>query len=237
MLKAPWRGLPRIARVILMLSFVMPAGLELAPAGVPEQVVTYFERDLVPQLTELYAPGGDGESGIRFDDSAEVGPIVRLHSWTSDFVTDATAEPPVELSNQWVAPVLVGGASVGTALVWINPGDGRPELAEFFPGAGLAAALDALPADAQLVRHAETESWFLVSGGVAHPVLPGTTGLTEPVPLASVPPALVPAAGATGGPAAATLIPAAVLVLALLVIGGVVLRPRRQANATASARP
>lgn len=235
------RGLIRTALALLLCavasSAALPARAADLPERVPEQVARYFDEGLLPRLTELYAPSEDGSSGIDFGESARVGEVLRLRTWTAAFLAGAEAgegagaaedaAAAVELTNEWVAPVLVGDLAVGTALVWINPGLQRAELAEFYPGAGLADAIRSRSPEGVLVRHAPSASWFVVTDASATPLIAGTTGVSADVALADLPPSLVPPQPEVPEQRGAA-VPALLLVVAFVAIVGVLLRASRR---------
>ena len=95
----------------------LPARADTAP--VPEQVSEYFATGLVPRLIDLYGP----EAGSTTDTKA--GQIVRVHEWTAPFLAGTPTKLPTQLTNSWVAPVLLKDQPLGLAIVWINPATRR----------------------------------------------------------------------------------------------------------------
>ena len=238
---APWRRLTRLVCALLLLAVASGLVVSTSQATyalesderMPDQVAHYFEHRLLPRLTELYAPGEDATSGIDFDESARVGTVVRLRAWTAEFVAGAETEPPAEVANEWLAPVLVRGLVVGAALVWINPGSGHAELAEFYPGSAFATAVQSLPEGGVLVRDQPTGSWFVLADDTATPIVTGTTGVSGSVSVDAMPPVLErpsqdePDAGVTP-------VPAVLLLVAFAAAAGLLLRSARH---RASAKP
>ncbi|QEE60676.1 hypothetical protein FVA74_03115 [Salinibacterium sp. dk2585] len=231
---APWRGLTRILCALLLLAVASGLVVSTGQAThalqsderVPEQVAHYFEHGLLPRLTELYAPAKDEASGIDFDESARVGAVVRLRAWTSAFVAGGEAEPPVEVANEWLAPVLVRGLAVGAAIVWVNPGSGRAELAEFYPGSAFATAVQSLPDDGVLVRDQPTGSWFVLADDTATPIVTGTTGVPGSVPIDAMPRVLEPPSQDEAD-AGVTPVTAVLLLVAFAAAAGLLLRSAR----------
>jgi hypothetical protein len=141
-------------------------------------------------LADLYGPGGDGASGIDFDEATTtVGPITRVMVWTEEFRSGTETDLAVELSNTWVAPVTSGDAAaeavaeadaadapapvvehLGLATVWISPYSGEPELANFVPSAVLGPALAEAPAESMLVHDEEYDAWYALAGDQLRPL-------------------------------------------------------------------
>lgn len=235
---APWRGLTRIVCALLLVvasglvvCATVPAHAVESDERVPDQVAHYFDHGLLPRLTELYAPGENEASGIDFDASARVGPVVRLRAWTADFVAGNDAAPAAEPMNEWLAPVLVRGLTVGAALVWVNPGSGSAELAEFYPGSGFATAVQSLPEGGVLVRDQPTGSWFALADDTATPIVSGMTGVSGAVSVDAMPRVLERPIQDEAD-AGATPLPAVLLVVAFAAAAGVLLHSARRRSAS-----
>jgi hypothetical protein len=153
----------------------LPARADTEP--VPEQVSEYFATGLVPRLIDLYGP----DAGSATDTKA--GQISRVHEWTVPFLDGTHTKLPTQLTNSWVAPVLLKGQPLGLAIVWINPGTDLPELADFTAGSRIVSALAALPTDAALLRDEEHGAWFAVKDNVLTPLVTGTSGVRTPTPV------------------------------------------------------
>jgi hypothetical protein len=153
----------------------LPARADSEP--VPEQVSEYFATGLVPRLIDLYGP----DAGSATDTKA--GQISRVHEWTVPFLDGTHTKLPTQLTNSWVAPVLLKGQPLGLAIVWINPGTDLPELADFTAGSRIVSALAALPTDAALLRDEEHGAWFAVKDNVLTPLVTGTSGVRTPTPV------------------------------------------------------
>jgi hypothetical protein len=143
---------------------------------VPEQVSEYFATGLVPRLIDLYGP----DAGSITDTKA--GHVSRVHEWTVPFLAGTHTNIPTQLTNSWVAPVLLKGQPLGLATVWINPATDRPELADFTAGSRIVSALAALPADAALLRDEKHGAWFAVKDNLLTPLVTGTSGVRTPTP-------------------------------------------------------
>jgi hypothetical protein len=236
-----------LSLLLLALAAVTPGLAATTPAlaseeRVPDEVADYIERRLVPRLADLYAPGADAASGTDFDESTTVGEVVRVREWRASFMEGdgaaADAGDAVELANRWVASVSIAETVVGLATVWVNPGSGAAELAEFDFRPGLADAIASMPADAVLVWHGPTASWFAVSDATASPIDAGSTGIAAPVSLDDLARSFTAAAGGEpGGASPAGLLPAAVLLVALAAVGGVVLWPGRRGRSGGTPAP
>jgi len=157
------RGLGALAAVIALAAGTV--GLTLAPAGVasaslgsvPAEVTAYVTGGaMVARLNDVYGPNASGTAGIKFDDTTKAGPISRVYEWTADRLANRPTDHPVQLTNNWVVPITIGGASVGLATIWINPQTVGAELAEFAPSAAIGTALTTVPATAALVRDPAT---------------------------------------------------------------------------------
>lgn len=240
--------MPRLRSAIVvpvaLLLALAPASLAHAErsvsseGSVPSEVTAYVsDGSLVAQLNDVYGVDADGD-GIEFDDTTKPGVIERVHVWSDALRAGEETDHPVDILNEWIVPITIADAPVGLATVWINPASVRPELAGFVPDADLATALSAVPDGASLVHDVESAAWLaLAADGTLTPLVPGSTGLSTPVPLDDV--AILPASGgaevSTGDPGtgvgfaiAVLLLLLAVIIVALIVPG---LRARRKTDA------
>jgi len=174
------RALGALAAVIGMLFGVAGLTVGAAPTAsaslgsVPAEVTAYVTSGaMVARLNDVYGPNASGTAGITFDDTTKPGPISRVYEWTADRLANRPTDHPVQLTNNWVVPITIGGASVGLATIWINPQTVAAELAEFTPSAELGTALTTVPATAALVRDPATGAWLALADGKR---LPGTYG-------------------------------------------------------------
>jgi hypothetical protein len=223
--------MPRLRSVPAL---ALAAALVLAPAGlahaersasgegsVPSEVAAYVaDGSLVHQLNDVYGLDAAG-GGIEFDETTTTGGIERVHVWSAELRAGQETEHPVDLLNEWIVPISIAEEPVGLATVWINPASVRPELASFVADADLAAALSEVPDGASLVRDAESGAWLALAGdGILTPLVPGSTGLSTPVPLDDV--AILPASPSAppvaGDPATGVGFAIAVLLVLLAVI-------------------
>lgn len=218
-----------LAVPVALLLALVPASLAHAEGSVPSEVRSYVtDGSLVAQLNDVYGVNAAGD-GIDFDDTTKSGVIERVHVWSDALRAGEETDHPVDLLNEWVVPITIAEAPVGLATVWINPATVKPELASFDADADLATALSAVPDGASLVHDADSQAWLaLGADGILTPLVPGTTGLSTPVPVDDV--AILPAAGggavAAGDPntgvgfaIAVVLLLLAVIVVALIVPG------------------
>ncbi len=162
-----------------------PAALALDEPTVPEPVATYFATGLVPRLADLYGPGKKTDSGIVFDSSAKVGDIHRIFAWSAAYLAGKKTDAPIELTNNWLAPVSVKDQVAGLATVWINPSSDDPELANFDLGPGLETALSAAPKGTVLVRDDRYSAWFATDGTKLYPLVSGSSGIATQTTIAA----------------------------------------------------
>ena len=214
---------PGAALLALAVAFT-PAGAALAApseGSVPSEVRTYVaDGSLVQQLDDVYGPGSAGD-GLDFDDTTKPGVIERVHVWSAALREGEETDRYVELLNEWIVPISIADEPVGLATIWINPASVAPELASFTRDADLAAALAEVPAGSSLVHDAPSAAWFaLAEDGTLTPLVPGSTGLSTPVPIDDV--AILPAGGdtppPTGDPNTGVGLAIAVLLLLLAII-------------------
>jgi hypothetical protein len=245
---APRRGvLPRAARLAAALAATiglavgmlvlaaLPAGAASMSLGsVPAEVSAYVTSGaMVARLNDVYGPNAAGTAGIKFDDTTKAGPISRVYEWTTDRLANRKTDHPVQLTNNWVVPITIGGASVGLATIWINPQTVDAELAEFTPSAKLGTALTSVPATAALVRDTVTGAWLALADAKVTPLIAGKSGLSTTVPVGSLklsPTASAPAA--TTEPNTGLALAIAIVALILIVIVVALLMPRRRRRAT-----
>jgi hypothetical protein len=188
-----WRTLGALAAVVGLV--VGAAGVAFGAAGaasaslgsVPPEVTSYVTSGaMVARLNDVYGPNASGTAGISFDDTTKAGPISRVYEWTAERLANRPTDHPVQLTNNWVVPITIGGTSVGLATIWINPQTVNAELAEFTPSAALGTAMTTVPDTAALVRDGATGAWLALADGKVTPLIPGTSGLTGTVPVSSL---------------------------------------------------
>ena len=168
------------AAVAVLLAVMLGAVPASATEGsVPPEVVVFASDPdgLVLSLDDFFGLAADG-TGIDFDDTTTIGRIDRVFSFTPDWLAGEPSETPVLIANQWVAPVTIADEPVGVAVIWINPGTVRPQLADFLPSPDLAAALVDLPAESSLVFDDERASWLLLEQSTLTPLLGGGSPTT-----------------------------------------------------------
>jgi hypothetical protein len=220
-------------------SLARAGGLTPAEGSVPSEVAAYVaDGSLLTQLNDVYGVNAEGD-GIDFDDTTKPGTIERVHIWSAELLAGEETDHPVDLVNEWAVPISIADAPVGVAVVWINPATVKPELASFEADADLATALSAVPDGSSLVRDAASAAWLaLAADGTLTPLVPGTTGLSTPVPLDDV--ALLPAgdgtppAGGDPGTGVGFAIAVVLFLLAVIVVALVLPGLRAKKNADAA---
>lgn len=196
--------------------------------SVPAEVTAYANAPdgLVSRLDDLF--GGSG--GIEFDDTTKVGQINRVHTFTEDFIAGLDTETPVELANEWTAPVTIADKPVGLATIWINPASVEPELADFVVDVDFTTLLSDVPAEAYLVRDSERAAWFTLDDGNLTALVSGTSGITGPTPVGVYQDLMInrssQAPAEPSGPDAAAFAPALLIALAVLVVVAFLLVPQ-----------
>ena len=177
----------RAIAVLLAVAVVPFTGVSAASAtegSVPAEVASYLSTDLTADLTEFYGPGAAG-AGIAFDDTTTAAPASRVFEFTANFSAGVDSEPVARRLNEWISVVSLANVAVGVATVAINDATVEPELADFVPSAGIAAALGTLPVTGMLVRDTPRGAWLLVDGDTVTPLVAGTSGLTAPTTVAA----------------------------------------------------
>ncbi len=206
-----------------LLAALLPVQPASASVGsVPPEVTVYVaDGSLVARLNDLYGPDASGTRGIDFDETTKPGPISRVWTWTAERLAGEASDHPVQLTNNWVVPIVVAEKPVGIATIWINPETVAPELAWFDPAPESATALAQVPDAAQLVRDDGSAAWFALQDGTLTPLVVGTSGLETPAPVDEV--ALVPPSSASpvvpSEPNTGLGLSIGVLVLLVVVIG------------------
>jgi hypothetical protein len=223
---SPLESRPRMTRfrsvfavTLAALLVFLPASLARAEGSVPSEVAAYVaDGSLFAQLNDVYGPDAEGD-GIDFDETTKAGVIERVHVWSTELLAGEETDHPLDLLNEWVVPITIADAPVGLATIWINPATVRPELALFQADAELATALSAVADGSSLVHDVESAAWLaLAADGTLTPLVPGTTGLSTPVPIDDV--ALLPPVGgpATSGGDPGTGVGFAIAVVLLLLV-------------------
>jgi hypothetical protein len=215
----------------VLVAVLVPIQTAVASAGsVPPEVTEYVtDGSLAERLYALYGLDASGE-GIDFDETTKPGPISRVWVWTDERLAGEPTDHPVQLTNNWVVPIVIAEEPVGYATIWINPELEAPELARFDADPDAAVALAAVPPAAQLVRDDGAEAWFALENGMLTPLVPGSSGLETPAPVDEV--AIVapvepePQAPADSGPGLALAVGVLVL-LAVVMAASLLVAARR----------
>jgi hypothetical protein len=213
-----------------------------AEGSVPSEVAAYVTSgSLVAQLNDVYGVNAEGD-GIDFDETTKPGVIERVHVWSAELRAGEETEHPLDLVNEWVVPIAIAEEPVGLATIWINPATAAPELASFVADADLATALSAVANGSSLVHDVESAAWLaLAADGTLTPLVPGTTGLSTPVPLDDV--ALLPPtaggvqAGGDPGTGVGLAIAVLLVLLAVIVVALVLPGVRKKKGTDAGAEP
>lgn len=213
------------AVVAALLAMMLGAAPAAATQGsVPPEVIVFATDPdgLVLSLEDFFGVAADG-TGIDFDDTTEIGRVDRVFSFTPDWLAGERTGTPALIANQWVAPVRIADEPVGVAVIWINPGTVRPQLADFLPSPELAAALVDLPAEASLVFDDERIAWLLLEEATLTPVL----GDGSPTTLTAYQRGLAPddAAPAAEGVNLGSVLSVGIIVAVALVVVLVLLIP------------
>jgi cbb3-type cytochrome oxidase subunit 3 len=230
-----------VAPVVALL--VLTAGAAHAAVGlgsegsVPSEVAGYVkDGSLVAQLDDVYGVNAEGD-GIDFDDTTEPGVIERVHVWSDELRAGESTEHPVDIINEWVVPITIDESPVGLATIWINPATVAPELASFEADAELATALSKVEKGSSLVHDAQSSAWLaLAADGTLTPLVPGSTGLSTPVPIDDVAVLPAPSDGAppsdsSAGAGFAIAVMVFLLVVIVVVLVAPSVRSRNRADA------
>ena len=231
----------------LIVAAVLACAVGAAPAeatqgSVPPEVAEFAVAPdgLLSGLEDFYGPNADGQ-GIEFDETTEIGAVARVFTFTKEWLAGRETETPVGLANEWAVPVGVGGEPVGVAVIWINPGTVRPQLADFVPDPGFAEALPEVPVDAYLVSDEARAAWFALSPPTLTPLASGSSGVDEEVDLAEyqVRATRVEAPPADEGPSLGSALSVGTIVAVSLVVILVLLVPlaRRRKGGAEEAEP
>ena len=218
----------------------VPVAASASEGSVPPEVTAYVTGGgLVERLDAVYGLDAEGK-GVEFDDTTTPGPISRVYHWTDDRLTGDVEAIATRMVNEWAVPVSVGEQPVGVAIVWINLDTERPELAEFEADADAASALAEVPDAARLVRDPGASAWLALEADTLTPLVPGTSGLTGPVPLAGyevVAPAPEPEAETTDAGLGVAIAAAVALFLVIVVALYVLPRVRGRIQVVEERRP
>jgi hypothetical protein len=213
-----------------------------AEGSVPSEVAAYVaDGSLVAQLDDVYGVGAGGD-GIEFDETTTTGVIERVHHFSAELRAGEDTDYPLDLVNEWIVPISIAEEPVGLATIWINPTSVRPELASFDADTDLATALSAVPDGSSLVHDEVSAAWLaLAADGTLTPLVPGTTGLSTPLPIDDI--ALLPAENEpepdAGDPATGVGFAIAVILtlLAIIIVALVLPSLRKKKSVDADAEP
>ena len=136
-----------------------------------------FATGLVPRLIDLYGP----DAGSTADTKA--GQISRVHEWTVSFLAGTRTTLPTQLTNSWVAPVLLKDQPLGLAIVSINPATDLPELADFTSARASCPPWRPCRRKRRCCATRSTAAWFAVKDWVLTPLVTGTSGVRTPTPV------------------------------------------------------
>ena len=214
---------PLVALLVFAPSAAHAGSTTRGEGSVPSEVAAYVTSGaLVAQLNDVYGVNAAGD-GIDFDDTTEPGVIERVHVWSAAQLAGEETEHPLDLVNEWIVPISIGEEPVGLATIWINPATVDPELASFDADADLATALSDVEKGSSLVHDVQSAAWLaLAEDGTLTPLVPGSTGLSTPVPLDDVallpPPSNVPPPDGDPGTGVGFAIAVVLLLLLLIVV-------------------
>jgi hypothetical protein len=219
-----------------LLGVAVASSAAAADGSVPSEVSAYVtDGSLVERLADVYGPDQAG-NGVAFDETTKTGTIVRVHVWTDAQLAGEPTDHPIELINEWIVPIAVGGEPVGLATIGIDAATTEPELTDFDADPEIAIALSAVPDGSALIRDDGAGAWLaLADDDTVTPLVPGTSGLSTPVPLddvAIIPPDdtanVVPEESTTGLGLAAVIVVMLIAVIVLAVLAP--LQQRRKAR-------
>lgn len=231
------------AAALLALTPALPAAA--TEGSVPAEVAEFVTASdgLVAGLSDFFGPGADGK-GIDFDDTTVFGTVDRVFTFTPEWLSGAATDAPVGLANEWAVPVSVADDAVGVAIVWINPGTVRPQLADFVTDPAFAEALADVADTAYLVEDEPRAAWFALDGTALTALVAGTSGVDGDTPLAPyqrVVTAPHTAVAVDQGPTLGSVLSVGIIAAVSLVVILVLLVPiawrRRRARAAADGGP
>jgi len=174
------------AVALVALGALLPAPAASATEGsVPVEVAAFVVAPdgLVAGLSDFFGPGADG-GGIDFDETTAFGTVDRVFTFTPAWLSGTATDAPVGLANEWAVPVSVSDTAIGVALVWINPGTVRPQLADFVPDPAFATALADVADTSYLVRDEPRSAWFALDGTALTTLVAGASGVSGDTALA-----------------------------------------------------
>lgn len=235
------RSAPRTLAALLAAALTLsaPAAASASEGSVPPEVRAYVTGGgLLDRLDDVYGDNGAG-SGIAFDETTTPGAISRVFHFTDERIAGDLDGKATRMVNEWAVPVVVAEKPVGVAILWINTDTELPELAEFQIDADAALALAAVPEAARLVRDLGSDAWFALADEILTPLVPGTSGVTEPTVLDEVALVAAPSApDAVAGDATEGLgVAIAVALVLLAVVTAALLLPGRRTPVTEDTEP
>ncbi|GAA4287697.1 hypothetical protein [Georgenia daeguensis] len=135
--------------------------------GVPEKVAQWFRTEAAGVVST--------QGGAELDLSAEqragvaIGLVRTVSTWSAGFRSGGEADPPLEATSRWVAPLSLGQEGVGVLVAGLDPnGVVGPEQLRAAPD--LAEALLALGPAQPVVHDVPLDAWFTVDGGKVLPL-------------------------------------------------------------------
>lgn len=178
--RAPRHLRAGLLAVLALLTLLVPAGpaaataeagpVTQAPAvaeGVPEKVAQWFRTE----AADVVSTQGGAELDLSAEQRAdvEIGLVRTVSTWSVGFRSGGDADPPLEATSRWVAPLSRGQEGVGVLVAGLDAnGVVGPEQLRAAPD--LADALVVLGPDEPVVHDVPLDAWFTVTGGEVLPL-------------------------------------------------------------------
>jgi hypothetical protein len=171
---------PWLLTLLGLLALLAPAGPASATAesgpltqappvaeGVPEKVTQWFRTEAAAVVSTQ--GGAELDLSAEQRGAVEIGLVRTVSTWSAGFRSGGDADPPLEATSRWVAPLSLGPEGVGVLVAGLDAnGVVGPEQLRAAPD--LADALLVLGPAQSVVHDVPLDAWFTVVAGEVLPL-------------------------------------------------------------------
>ncbi|MCK6209922.1 hypothetical protein KZX45_05135 [Georgenia sp. EYE_87] len=135
--------------------------------GVPEKVAQWFRTE----AADVVSTQGGAELDLSAEQrgAVEIGLVRTVSTWSAGFRAGGEADPPLEVTSRWVAPLSLGPEGVGVLVAGLDT-NGVVGAEQLRSAPDLADALLALGPAQPVVHDVPLDAWFTVAAGEVLPL-------------------------------------------------------------------